>query len=92
MAFKRFSIRGFASQFDIRREIEGYNSSYICVATLYEGKHIRRKVDRISTGIPTERGISAAADKTWEFRDELIKRHRLESVGVIESIEAANSR
>lgn len=88
MAFRRFSLRGFPSEFDIRREIEGYNSSYICVATLYAGKHIRRRSDRISTGIPTERGIDAAWEKTWEFRNELLKRYRLESVGVVESIES----
>lgn len=92
MAFKRFSIRGFSSEFDIRREVEGFNTTYICQASLYRGRHIRRLVDRISTGVPTERGLSAATDKTWEFRDELIKRYGLEPVGVIESVEAANRR
>lgn len=89
MAFRRFSLRGFPSEFDIRREVEGHSTSYICRATLYRGRYIRRAVDRISTGVPTERGISAAVDKSWEFRDELIRRYGLESLGAIESVESA---
>lgn len=91
MAFRRFSLRGFRSEFDIRRQIDGFEQTYSCRATLYRGKHIRRKVDRISTGIPTSAGIAAAQDLTWEFRDILIERHRLEPVGSIEITEAART-
>ncbi len=88
MAFKRFSLRGFSSEFDIRRQIDGFEQTYLCRATLYRGKHVRRKVDRISTGLPTSAGIAEAQNLTWEFRDRLIARHRLEPVGSIEITEA----
>lgn len=91
MTFRRFSLRGFRSEFDIRRQIDGFEQTYSCRATLYRGKHIRRKVDRISTGIPTSAGIATAQDLTWEFRDRLIARHRLEPVGSIEITEAART-
>lgn len=91
MAFRRLSLRGFSSEFDIRLQINSFEQIYSCRATLYRGRHIRRRVDRISTGIPISAGIAAANDLTWEFRDRLIERHRLEPVGSIEITEAART-
>lgn len=91
MAFRRFSLRGFSSEFYIRRQIDGFEQTYSCRTTLYRGKHILRKIDRISTGLPSSAGLAAAQDLTWEFRDRLIERHRLEPTGSIEITEAART-
>ena len=78
MAFKRFSLRGFSRGYDIRRQVEGFETRYICTATLYRGRHIRRKVDEISSFVPTMSGVAVAKEMTANFREQLIERHGLE--------------
>jgi len=89
MAFKRFSLRGFRSEFNIRRQVELFNGKYLVWTTLYRGTHIRIKKDEISTALPLEAGLRAAEELAWEFRNRLIERHSLEAVGVLEIAEEA---
>lgn len=77
MAFKRFSIRGFRSDFSLRRQVETYGASYLCWATLYSGKHFRRKIDERTAAIPVELGIGAAYATTHRFKEELELRYGL---------------
>lgn len=79
MAFKRLSLRGFSKDYDIRRRVEDFNSSYGCSAALYRGRHLRRKVDEISSFVPAMSGVDAAKDLTMAFRDQLIERHSLQA-------------
>ena len=78
MAFKRLSLRGFSRDYDIRRQVEGFGTRYICSATLYRGRHIRRKVDEISSFVSTMSGVAVAREMTETFRDQLVERHGLE--------------
>jgi len=79
MAFQRISLKGFDSDFNVRRRVEIYGGTYICWSTLYRGKHLRRKVDELVSRTPLEFGREVALDRTWELRNELIAVHGLES-------------
>lgn len=84
MAFKRISLRGFEKSYTVRCQVEGFGEIYICTASLYEGHHLRRKTDEISSHIPTMSGVDAANELADAFREQLIERH-----GLAKSLEAA---
>ncbi len=77
MAFQRFSLRGFESEFNIRRRIEIYNGRLLIWATLYRGWNWRRKIDMISTGCEIEDGRDYAEALGWELRNRLVEKHGL---------------
>ena len=88
MAFRRFSLRGFSSEYTIRRQVEPSNGKYLVGAALYRGRHLRVKVDEISTGISQGEGLSAAEALAGEFRDKLVERYGLQHDGAISFGEA----
>ena len=92
MALQKFSLRGFQSEFVVSREVEPLDGGFFVRATLYRGKHWRREVNSISTGVGGEGGQRAAENLAWDFRNQLIARHGLRLTGsMLTSEEAARS-
>ena len=80
MAFKRLSLRGFSSDYNIRRRVERYTDThYRCRATLYWGSHFRIKLDEIDSLSPYYGGMDAADELVDALRGQLVERYELES-------------
>ncbi len=77
MAFKFFSLKGFKSNYEVRRRIESLEGGYLCSATLYKGKHLRRQMDEVSSVVSYYAGLNEAHMATHDLRDILAERHGL---------------
>jgi len=77
MAFQRFSLRGFSDSFTVRRTVNLIGERYSCSAELYEGRHLRRRIDSIRSFVPAFSGEVAGDEMTAEFQRQLLERHGL---------------